>query len=53
MIANAGYAVFQPAFSAELIIGSLLFSFMVGAVSGVLPAKRASKMNPIDALRYE
>jgi len=52
-IASAGYAAFQPAFSISLVVGCLLFSFVIGAIAGVLPARRASKMNPIDALRYE
>ena len=34
-----------------LISGALLFSFLIGLLSGYLPAKRASKMNPVDALR--
>jgi len=40
-------------FPTYLIIGSLAFSFVVGCVSGVLPAFRASKLKPADALRYE
>jgi putative ABC transport system permease protein len=36
----------------DLIIGALLFSVIVGCVSGYLPAVRASKMSPVDALRY-
>ena len=39
--------------SPELIIGSLVFSFLVGGISGVLPAIQASKLKPVDALRYE
>lgn len=38
--------------SAELVIGALLFSFIVGCISGYLPARRASRMHPVDALRY-
>ncbi len=36
-----------------LIIGTLLFSFIVGCLSGISPAIRASKLNPVDSLRYE
>lgn len=36
-----------------LIAGCLLFSFLVGAISGVWPAWRASRIKPVDALRYE
>ena len=40
-------------FSVFLIIGALLFGVLVGATSGVLPARQASKLKPVDALRYE
>ncbi len=36
-----------------LILGCLAFAFLAGAVSGTWPAYRASKINPVDALRYE
>jgi len=39
--------------SSGLIGGALLFSFLVGAVSGVAPAWQASKQKPVDSLRYE
>ena len=34
-----------------LILGALGFSFIVGSISGVFPAKQASKLQPTDALR--
>ena len=35
-----------------VIIGSLLFSFIIGTIAGILPAIRASKLKPVDALAY-
>jgi len=40
-------------FDPIIIIGVLLFSFVVGSISGVLPAYQASRLKPADALRYE
>ncbi|MFH1399404.1 MAG: ABC transporter permease [Candidatus Woesearchaeota archaeon] len=34
-----------------LVLGAVGFSFMIGSLSGVLPALQAAKMNPVDALR--
>ncbi|QCJ41046.1 FtsX-like permease family protein [Bacillus sp. S3] len=40
-------------FSAPVILFSFLFSLLVGVVFGVFPANKASKLNPIQALRYQ
>jgi len=37
--------------SIPLLLGVVLFSFLVGTLSGILPAIQASKLNPVDALR--
>jgi len=36
-----------------LLLFGLFFAFLVGVVSGLLPAYQASKLKPVDALRYE
>jgi len=45
--------VLQASFTPELIIGALLFSTVIGMLSGALPARQAAHMNPVDALRGE
>ena len=34
-----------------LVLGSLAFSFVIGMASGVLPARQAAKLPPVEALR--
>jgi len=46
-----GTNLFIIKFNPALIIGSIIFSFLIGTVSGVLPARQASKLKPVDALR--
>ncbi|MEM3455527.1 MAG: ABC transporter permease [Candidatus Micrarchaeia archaeon] len=36
-----------------VIFGAILFSFIVGSLSGLLPALQAAKMKPAETLRYE
>lgn len=48
-----GIDYFRASITWWLVVGALLFSFIVGCVSGVLPAKQAASLKPADALRYE
>ncbi len=41
----------QASFSPFLLFGALFFAFAVGAISGVLPARQAANLKPVDALR--
>ena len=44
---------FEAAVPVEWAIIGLLFCTFVGVIFGMLPAVKASRLNPIDALRYE
>ena len=50
---NLGWGFLSPYYSPFLFIGLILFATLTGAISGVIPAIRASKINTVDALRYE
>jgi putative ABC transport system permease protein len=43
--------LFKVSISYTLIFSAIAFSFVIGALSGVLPAIQASKTNVVDALR--
>ena len=49
---NAGFPLIITLEMGVLLFG-LLFAFVIGMISGILPAYQASKLKPVDALRYE
>lgn len=51
MAVSAGVNVLKAYFGLELVFGALIFSMVVGTISGTFPARSAAKMNPVDALR--
>ncbi len=48
-----GSPLLKAAFPMWLLLGALAFSTIIGMLSGLLPAKQASSLKPVDALRYE
>ncbi len=46
-----GTQLIQAHYTMFWILGPLVFSFIIGSLSGALPAMQAAKMKPVDALR--
>lgn len=51
LAAFAGQESFYASFPPWLLLGALAFAFLVGTVSGIFPARRASRLAPVDAIR--
>jgi len=47
------FAGWPSLISWQVVVGGVLFSMVIGVVFGLLPANKASKLNPIESLRYE
>ena len=48
-----GGATITPVVTPQIIIISLILSMGIGMIAGAVPALNASRMNPVEALRYE
>ena len=48
-----GGAAITPIVTPQIIIISLVLSMGIGMIAGAVPALNASRMNPVEALRYE
>lgn len=49
--ANAGFSIFKVTITSTVIIFSVLFSGLIGFLAGYMPAKNASRLKPVEALR--
>ncbi|GIN62779.1 putative ABC transporter permease YknZ [Robertmurraya siralis] len=49
----ASFAGWPSLISWQVVVGGIVFSMVIGIIFGLLPANKASKLDPIEALRYE
>ncbi len=52
-VVAAAFPSFPIQFSPSLVVISLVISVFTGVISGFAPAWQASRLNPVEALRYE
>ena len=43
----------SAAITPEIFFGALLFAMIVGMISGIYPARKAAKLDPVDAIRFD
>jgi putative ABC transport system permease protein len=53
LLRTVGWGFLQPEYTWYLFLGLISFATITGAVSGAVPAYRASRISPVTALRYE
>jgi len=53
LLKTLGWGFLQPGYNLWLFLGCILFATLTGAISGVIPAINASRIKPVEALRYE
>jgi ABC-type antimicrobial peptide transport system permease subunit len=49
----AGFGTGDPIFTPQLIVQAFVVALVTGVVGGLYPAWRATRMQPVEALRYE
>jgi len=53
LVRNFSGIPIYPARSLSLVLSALGISFVLGVLSGYLPARKAAKLEPVEAIRKE
>jgi len=53
MAVPAMKGMIEPEWTVEIVIRAVLIALLLGAVGGIYPAYRATRLQPVEALRYE
>jgi putative ABC transport system permease protein len=51
--ASQSLSILKITFNPLIVLGTLVFTFVIGAVFGAIPAVGAARLRPTEALRYE
>ena len=52
-VLGGGGSGLQTLVTPDLVLAAIALSTIIGIVSGIMPARAASQLKPVEALRYE